>query len=412
MFNAQKLREDFPILKRQINGKPIIYLDSTATSLKPTPVLSKLNDYYTKYTANIFRGIYTLSEEATHEYELVRTKVAKFIHAPSEKEIIFTRNTTESLNLVIYGWLLPRLTPSDSVASTSMEHHSNFVPGQQIAKRVGASWQVLNTKSDGTLDLDNLDKIITRKTKLFTFTAVSNVLGTINPVAEIVKKVRVLNPSCCIVVDAAQAAPHMEIDVQAWGADFIAFSSHKMLGPTGVGVLWGKMERLEEVSPFLYGGEMIKEVRLDETFFNEIPHRFEAGTPAIGEVIGFGAAIDYISNLSLVDVRRHEQEITDYALRKLRDVDGLSIYGPEKAIDRGGVIAFTLESAHAHDIAEILNEDNICIRSGHHCAMPLHTQLKLRATARASFYIYTTKEDVDALIVGLGKVNTLFGRKA
>jgi cysteine desulfurase / selenocysteine lyase len=411
MLDVKKIRTDFPILKRQINGKPLVYLDSTATSLKPNQVINKLNEYYTQYTANIFRGIYTLSEEATREYEHARSLAAQFIHAKTEKEIIFTRNTTESLNLVTYGWLLPRLHSTDSVAATSMDHHSNFVPWQQIAKKCGAKWEVLLTKSDGFLDLPALDKIITKKTKLFAFPAVSNVFGTINPVADIVKKVRALNPNCCIVVDAAQAAPHLAIDVQSWDADFVAFSSHKMLGPTGVGVLWGKMERLEELTPFLYGGEMIKEVRIEETFFNEIPHKFEAGTPAIGEVIGFGAAIEYLNAMGMDSVREHEKMITEYALKKMQSISGITFYGPKAVEHKGGVVAFTMDVAHAHDIAQILNEDNICIRSGHHCAMPLHTQLNIRATARASFYIYTTKEDVDMLCAGLIKVQEMFTKK-
>ena len=388
MIDALKLRKDFPQFNRTIHGKPIVYLDSTATSLKPRQVIDKENEYYTRYTANIFRGIYTTSEEATKEYEDVRIKTAKFIHAPRPEEIIFTRNTTESINLVAYS-----LIHGDEVVASIMEHHSNFVPWQQLGKL--KVWH---------MDED-LDKIITRRTKLLGITAVSNVLGTINPIKQIVAKVKKLNPACLVVVDAAQAVPHMPADVTDWGADFVAFSSHKMLGPTGVGILWGKYELLDAMKPFQYGGEMIKEVRVEKTIFKEVPHKFEAGTPHIAGVIGFGAAIDYLEKLGMDNIRRHEEEIVSYAMGELGKVPGLTMYGPKK---RAGVIAFTLKSAHAHDIAQILDEDNICIRSGNHCAMPLHLSMGIAATARASFYVYTTKSDVDALVAGLNKVNKLF----
>ncbi len=356
--------------------------------MKPRQVIDKENEYYTRYTANIFRGIYTTSEEATKEYEDVRIKTAKFIHAPRPEEIIFTRNTTESINLVAYS-----LIHGDEVVASIMEHHSNFVPWQQLGKL--KVWH---------MDED-LDKIITRRTKLLGITAVSNVLGTINPIKQIVAKVKKLNPACLVVVDAAQAVPHMPVDVADWDADFVAFSSHKMLGPTGVGVLWGKYELLDKMKPFQYGGEMIKEVRVEKTIFKEVPHKFEAGTPHIAGVIGFGAAIDYLEKLGMDNIRRHEEEIVSYAMGELGKVPGLTMYGPKK---RAGVIAFTLKSAHAHDIAQILDEDNICIRSGNHCAMPLHLSMGIAATARASFYVYTTKSDVDALVAGLNKVNKLF----
>jgi len=381
------MQNDFPLLRRKINGKPIVYLDSTATSLKPQAVIDKENEYYTKYTANIFRGIYTTSEEATKEYEDVRGKVAKFINAPKSEEIVFTRNTSESINLVASC-----LRPKEIVASI-MEHHSNFVPWQQIGKL--KVW-------DGKEDLDN---IVTRTTEVFAITAVSNVLGTILPIKEIVRKVKTINPQCLVLVDAAQAAPHMKIDVADWGADFVAFSSHKMLGPTGVGVLWGKYELLSAMKPYQYGGEMITEVRIEKSVFKEVPHKFEAGTPHIAGVIGFGAAIDYLTKIGMDNIRKHEEEIVAYAMKELKKITGLTIYGPEK---RAGIIAFTMKSAHAHDIAQVLNEDNICIRAGNHCAMPLHLSLGIAATARASFYIYTTKADVDALIKGLEKVNKLF----
>ena len=386
---------DFPLLKRNINGKRIVYLDSTATSLKPQAVIDKENEYYTRYSANIFRGIYTISEEATAEYEDVRDNVARFIHAPSKDEIVFTRNTTESINLVAAG-----IETSDEVVASIMEHHSNFVPWQQLTK-----CSVWRLGKDGKLNLNDLEKLITPKTKVLAITAVSNVLGTINPISQICQIVKRINPKCLVVVDAAQAAPHMPIDVRSWGADFVAFSSHKMLGPTGVGVLWGKMELLETLPPYQYGGEMIKEVHVDKTVFAKPPHKFEAGTPHIAGVIGFGAAIDYLEKLGMDNVRAHEVEITAYALKQLKQIGDITIYGPQ---ERGGVIAFTMKGVHAHDIAQILDEDNICIRAGHHCAMPLHEYLKISATARVSFYVYTTKEDVDALIEGLEKVKILF----
>ena len=359
-----------------------------------------MNEYYTKYSANIFRGIYTLSEEATTEYEQVREKVARFIRASSSDEIAFTRNTTDSINLVAAG-IGKTLEKDDEVVVSIAEHHSNFVPWQQRALRKGFTFKVWNGE-------DSLDTIVTRKTKVLAITAVSNVLGLINPISQISQIVKRINPNCLVLVDAAQAAPHIPIDIQKWGADFVAFSSHKMLGPTGVGVLWGKMELLEELKPYQYGGEMIEEVHIDKTIFKKPPHKFEAGTPNIAGVIGLGAAIDYLENLGMAAVRKHEVEITSYALKLLKERKYLTIYGPE---NRGGVIAFTMKGVHAHDIAQILDEDNICIRAGNHCAMPLHEYLKLPATARASFYIYTTKEDIDMLILGLEKVKWIFTAK-
>lgn len=392
MMDAIRIKRDFPQFDRKINGKPIVYLDSTATSLKPWAVINKENEYYTRYTANIFRGIYTTSEEATKEYEEVRTKVAKFIGAARPEEIIFTRNTSESINLVAYC-----LIHGDEVVASIMEHHSNFVPWQQLGKL-----KVWDGESD-------LSKIVTRTTKVFAITAVSNVLGTILPIKQIVRKVKTINPQILVLVDAAQAVPHMEVNVADWGADFVAFSSHKMLGPTGVGVLWGKYELLDRMKPFQYGGEMIQEVRVEKTIFKEVPHKFEAGTPHIAGVIGFGAAVDYLTKLGMDNVRRREEEIVTYAMKELKSVKGLTMYGPTDPKIKGGVIAFTMKSAHAHDVAQILNEDNVCVRSGNHCAMPLHLSMGIAATARASFYVYTTKEDIDALVTGLEKVNKLFG---
>lgn len=392
------VRSDFPQLKRKINGKRLVYLDSSATSLKPRQVISKEAEYYEMYCANVFRGIYRTSEEATEEFENARTKAAAFIGAKESAEVIFTRNASESINLVASS-----MKKTDEVVTTIMEHHSNFVPWQQLA-----DLKILKLGDDGRLDLKDLEKLITRKTKLLAMTAVSNVLGTINPIRFISCIVKRINPACLIIVDAAQAVPHMKINVRDWGADFVAFSSHKMLGPTGVGVLWGKREVLEQLSPYQYGGDMIKEVHIEKTIFADLPHRFEAGTPHIAGVIGLGAAVDYLKELGMNSVRSHEIEITDYALKALATVKGVDVYGPVNAEDRGGVIAFTMKGAHAHDIAQLLDEDNVCIRAGHHCAMPLHEYLKIPATARASFYAYTTKEDVDALIVGLEKIRKIF----
>jgi len=402
------VRNDFPLLTRIIHGKPIIYLDSTATSLKPNQVLLKMDEYYRRYSANIFRGIYDISEEATREYEDVREKTATFINANSSEEIIFTRNTSESLNLILYSLVFPQFLKTDEIMTTIMEHHSNFVPWQQWAAKAGGSMRVWEVLPDGTLDLTKLETLITRKTKLLAITSISNVLGTINPIEEITKRVKKINKNCLVLVDAAQAAPHMAIDVKKWGVDMIAFSSHKMLGPTGVGVLWVKKDVLSGFRPFMYGGEMIREVRVDKTLFKEPPHMFEAGTPDIGGVIGFGAAIDYLTTIGMDEIRNHEVDITTYALRQLQRFDDIKITGPDDPRKRGGVIAFTMGCAHAHDIAQILNEDNVCIRSGNHCAMPLHISLETPATARASFYIYTTKQDIDVFIEGLHKVEKMF----
>jgi len=410
MVNAKTLRKDFPQLGRIINDKRIVYLDSTATSLKPQSVIDKENEYYTRYSANIFRGIYVISEEATAEYEKARQKVASFIGAKDAREVSFTRNASESINLVAYGWGMATLRPGDEVVTTIMEHHSNFVPWQQLAARFGYTFRVWDIDANGELDIKQLDRLITRKTKLLALTAVSNVLGTIVPIKKIVRVVKRLNPDCLVLVDAAQAVPHMKVDVTDWDADFVAFSSHKMLGPTGIGVLWGKYELLDRMNPFLYGGEMINEVHVDKTFFKEPPHKFEAGTPHIAGVIGLGAAVDYLSRLGMDEVRTHEEKIVSYAMKEMGRIAGLTMYGPTDKKIKGGVIAFTLKEAHAHDIAQILDEGNICIRSGNHCAMPLHLSMKLAATARASFYVYTTKEDVDALVQGLDKVRTMFSR--
>lgn len=408
MLDAHKIRNDFPQLKRTIGGKHLVYLDSTATTLKPRAVIAKLNEYYTRYCANIFRGIYKISEEATAEYESARQKIASFINASSAEEIVFTRNTTESINLLTYSWGRVQTEPGDEIATTIMEHHSNFVPWQQLTAENGLTLRIWNIDANGQLNLKDLDKIITRKTKLLAITAMSNVLGTINSIKEIVQGVKQINPKCLVLVDAAQAIPHLPVDIKNWKADFVVFSGHKMLGPTGVGVLWGRKELLDSLSPFMYGGEMITEVHLDKALFKSAPYKFEAGTPDIAGVIGLGAAVDYLQSLGMEKIRRHEEKIVDYALRRLSDLKIATIYGPKDSHLRGGVIAFTLDRIHAHDVAQVLDEDNICIRSGNHCAMPLHLFLGIGATARASFYIYNTTADVDALIKGLERVQFIF----
>ena len=405
MLSPQKIKTDFPILKKQNN---LIYLDSTATSLKPQSVINKENEYYEKYCANIFRGIYKISEIATQEYENVRIKVAEFINAKNAQEIVFVRNATEAINLIMSSWGVDNVCKNDEVVTTIMEHHANFVTWQELCKTKKAKFKIVPITDDGKLDEKKLLNLINHKTKLVAFTHISNVLGTINPVKKLIKAIKTKNPQCLILIDGAQSVPHMPVDVQDLGGDFYVFSSHKMLGPTGVGVLWGKYKLLEQMKPYQFGGDMISAVYEDNSEYKKPPQKFEAGTPHIAGVIGFGAAIDYLKKLGMENIRQHEIEITDYALEQLTKIKGLKIYGPTKAQDRCGVIAFTMTEAHAHDIAQILDSNNICVRSGHHCAMPLHINLNIASTARASFYIYTTKSDIDALVKGLEKVKKIF----
>ncbi|HCS78373.1 TPA: cysteine desulfurase [Patescibacteria group bacterium] len=405
MFNPQRIKADFPIFK---NLPQLIYLDSAASSFKPQLVLDKLNEYYTNYPVNISRGIYKLSEKATQEYEGARKKVAQFINAETSEEIIFTRNTTESINLVMYAWGMPNIKKGDEIVITIMEHHANFVTWQQLCKFTGARLKIAKLRKDYTLDTDDLLSKITPLTKLVAFTHVSNVLGTINPVAALIKQIKARNPHCLILVDGAQAIPHLPVDIAELGCDFYVFSSHKMLGPTGTGVLWGRYELLDQLKPFQYGGEMIQAVYRDRTEFQPPPHKFEAGTPDIAGVIGLGAAVDYLNQLGMQAVRMHEQEMVAYGSEQLAQVKGLHIIGPTDPKIRGGVLTFTIDKIHAHDIAQVLDSNNICIRSGHHCAMPLHIELGLVATARASVHVFTSKSDIDALMAGLMKVKKLF----
>ena len=416
MLNRNLIQKQFPIFQHQSN---LVYLDSTATSLKPKIVIDKIKEYYEEYSANVFRGIYPMSEKATIEFEETRSIVSKFINANKSEEIIFTRNTTESLNLLAYSLGRKIVETDDEIVTTIMEHHSNFVPWQVLASEVGATFKIIDIDDEGYLDLGLekvknqklkvLEQIITKKTKILTLTYVSNVLGTINPVKEIIKEAKKINPEIIVIVDAAQAVPHLKIDVQDLGADFIVFSSHKMLGPTGVGVLWGKEKILEEMYPFMYGGDMIDEVYIDRSTYKNPPHKFEAGTPAIGETIAFKEAINFLDKIGMGNIREHEKKITDFAINRLIDTFGQSIkiYGPKNIEDRGGIISFSFAKFHPHDIAQILADEGICVRAGHHCAMPLHTCLNVPATVRASFYIYNDERDVEKLVEGLKKVKEI-----
>lgn len=400
-----KIRNDFPIFKYHPG---LVYLDSTATALKPQSVIDALIGYYSEYSSNIFRGLYPLSQKATKAYEDTRKLTAKFINARSHDEIIFTRNTTESLNLLAYT-LEQRIEKGDEIITTIAEHHSNFVPWQQLAKKKKASFKVIDITPEGTIDLEALEKTITKKTKILALTYISNVLGTTNPITKIAQIARKINKDIIIVVDAAQAAPHLEIDVQDLNVDFLAFSSHKMLGPTSVGILWGKKEQLETLPPFLFGGEMIEQVEIEQTTFNTVPHKFEAGTPAIGEVIAFKAALEYLQKIGLEKIRKHEYDLTTYAMKKMKETFGNSItfLGPQTEENKTGIIAFTFKQHHPHDIADILGEQGICVRAGHHCAQPLHKHLNQKSSTRISFYLYNDRTDVDKFITGLQKVDEI-----
>lgn len=402
------LKNDFPIFK---NDPDLVYLDSTATSLKPQIVIDKLDEYYQKYSANVLRGIYKISEKATAEYEETRKVVADFIGSQNPAEIIFTRNASESLNLV--AATIGRITvdSEDEIITTLMEHHSNFIPWQQLAKQKNATFKVIGITEEGLLEESNLYRSINSRTKIVAITYVSNALGTINPLEKIIKNIKEINDQVIVVVDAAQAAPHMKIDVKQLHADFVAFSSHKMLGPTGIGILWGTYDLLDKMPPYQFGGEMISQVGIEDSVWSKPPHKFEAGTPHIAGAIALKVAIQYLNKIGMNVVRTHEKEITDYALRTIKEEfkDVITIFGPQDTTIRGGILTFTFGTYHPHDVAQILDESNIAIRAGHHCTMPLHTHLKVPATSRASFYIYNTTSDVDKLIEGLHKVQKVLG---
>ena len=407
MLNINEIRGDFPIFQRETRpGVRVTYLDSTATSQKPLPVIEAMNDFYRRSNANIHRGVHTLAEEATALYEQAREKIAKFINAPSARQIIYTRNTTESINLVAYTWARANLKAGDLVILTEMEHHSNLVPWHMLQAERGIELDFIPVTEDGLLDLDAYRSLLARTPKLVAFTHMSNVLGTINPAREIVRLAR--DAGAVTLVDAAQSVPHFAVDAQALDADFLAFSAHKMCGPTGIGVLYGKAELLEAMPPFLGGGDMIKEVKLRSFRPNSLPYKFEAGTPAIAEAVGFGAAVDYLTKIGMDNIAAHEHEITEYALERLEEIPGVKVFGPS-ADKKGGVASFTLEGVHPHDVAQILDRDGIAVRAGHHCAQPLHEKFGIPATTRTSFYLYNTKDEVDLLVDGIYKVKKLFG---
>ncbi len=407
MLDIEKIRADFPILQQEVYpGKPLIFLDSAASSQRPTAVTGAMDTYYRKYHANVHRGIYKLSEEATFAYEDARERIARFINAPGSEQVIYVRNATEGFNLVAYSWARANLQAGDEILLTEMEHHANLVPWQMLAAEKGVILRFLPFFADnGMLDLAQLPQLLNEKTKLFSFTAVSNVLGTVNPVRELVDAAHAVG--ALAMVDAAQAVPHMPVDVQAWDCDFMAFSGHKMCGPTGIGILYGRREILEAMPPFMGGGDMILRVRLDGSTWNELPWKFEAGTPAIAEAIGLGAAVDYLDAVGMEAIHAHEQYVTGYALEALSEVPGLNILGPSTA-QKGGVASFTLAGTHPHDVAEILDKQGIAVRAGHHCAMPLHHKCDINATTRASFYLYTTTAEVDQLVESLHHVRRVF----
>ena len=401
-------KNDFPVFA---NNPGLVYLDSAATSLKPQPVVDKIAEYYVQYPANIHRGIYRLSEKATEEYEKSRITVMKFVNAGRFEEIIFTRNTTESINLIAYSLGRQIVGPDDEIVTTVMEHHSNFVPWQVLADETGAIFKVVDINDDGCLDVNtsNLAGIITKRTKILALAYVSNVLGTINPVKEIIRAAKKINPEIITVVDAAQAVPHIPVDVRDLGCDFLAFSGHKVLGPTGIGVLYGKFNLLNNMFPFNFGGGMIKEVTIEKTEFPPPPARFEAGTPAIAEAIGLGEAVKYLQAIGIKNVSQYENELTSVAVKHLTATfgDNIRILGPKDVSDRVAVIAFTFKNYHPHDIAQILDEDGICIRAGHHCAMPVHQRYGLTASARMSLYLYNDYKDIEKVITGLKKVEKI-----
>lgn len=408
-IDVEKIREDFPILQRRLKGgHKLIYLDNAATTQKPRAVIDSISNYYMNYNSNIHRAVHQLAEEATFAYEEVRRRVAKLINAKSADEIIFTRNATESINLVAKCWARHHLIKANRVLITEIEHHSNIVPWQLVTGEVGASLDYLNIGEEGRIDIEDFSqKVNDPDLKLVSISQMSNVLGTILPVKKMTKLAHEKNVP--MMIDAAQSVPHMKVDVQDLDCDFMAFSAHKMLGPTGVGILFAKREILEEMPPFIGGGDMIKEVHKQKTSFNDLPYKFEAGTPNIADVIGFGAAIDYLNTLGFESIREHEMQITKYALERMNELQGITIYGPKVMKDRGAVISFNLGDIHPHDLATILNDFGIAMRSGHHCAQVLMEKLDVSATSRISFYVYNSKDEVNILIDALQSARRLFG---
>jgi cysteine desulfurase / selenocysteine lyase len=406
-LDVERLRADFAVFDELVNGKPVAYLDSASSTQKPRQVLDAMREFYEHSYANVHRGVYTLAERATEGYEGAREKVRAYINAPSNREVIFTRSATEALNLIAYSWGLENLGEGDVVVITELEHHANFVPWQFIAKKTGAQFAHIPIDDAGELQLDALDEIATRgNVKVVANNLVSNTLGTINPVEKLAAWAH--EHGAIMVVDAAQAAPHRHIDVQALGCDFLAFSSHKVCGPSGAGALWGRRELLDAMQPFNFGGEMIRSVSLERTSWNELPYKFEAGTPAIAEAYGFGVALDYVSEVGLEAIEAHERELVVHAMEELAEIPGVRIFGPPAA-RRTGIVSFEVASVHPHDVAQILNWEGVAVRAGHHCTQPLMTRLGVAATTRASFYLYSTHEEIDRLVAGLLKVKETFG---
>jgi len=401
-----KLREDFPILKIKVRGKRFVYLDSAATTQKPVQVIEAINNYYKNFNSNVHRGVYFISEEATRLYEEARMKVSRFINAESPRTIVFTRNATEAINLVAYSWGRKNIKEGDEIILTEMEHHSNLVPWQILAKEKNAKLKFIPVKEDGTLQLEKLQELFTPKSKILAITHVSNVLGTINPIKEIVEFTH--KNGTLVLVDGAQSVPHIPVDVKDLGCDFLAFSGHKMLGPMGIGVLYGKEKILEEMEPFLGGGEMISQVWLERATWNEIPWKFEAGTPNVEGAIGLGSAIDYLKKIGMENIEKRERELTAYAMERLKEIDGIRIYGPKNPELKSGVISFNLENIHPHDVGTILDQEGIAVRVGSHCAQPLMAKFGVSSMVRASFYIYNIEEEIDIMISALKKVKEIF----
>ena len=408
MIDVAKIREDFPILSKTVYGKPLVYLDNAATSQKPRQVIQALVDYYEGYNSNVHRGVHALSMEATQRYEEARQKIADFIGAGSSEAVIFVRNTTEAINLVAGTWAVANLKAGDEILTTEMEHHSNLVPWQKLAKDKGVVLRFVPVTDQGTLDISNLDSLLNERTRLVTFNHMSNVLGTINPVDELTRAARA--KGALVLLDGAQSVPHMPVDVQELDCDFMAFSGHKMMGPTGIGVLYVKPNIMDQMEPFLRGGEMVKQVWLEDATWNDLPMKFEAGTPNIADTIALGAAVDYLQALDMAQVRQHETQITAYALEAFRELkEDLEMYGPEDLNIRGGIVSFHAHDVHPHDLGTMLDMEGIAIRAGHHCAMPLvRDRLGKAATARASFYVYNTEGEVDQLVAALKQALRFF----
>ncbi|MDF2787717.1 MAG: cysteine desulfurase [Neobacillus sp.] len=405
-MNVLDIRRQFPILDQEVNGKPLVYLDSSATSQKPIQVIETVEKYYKEINSNVHRGVHTLGTRATDAYEGAREKVRKFINAKSTQEVIFTRGTTTSLNTVAASYAAANLNAGDEIVITYMEHHSNIIPWQQVAKRTGAVLKYIPLQEDGTISLEDVQATVTANTRVVSVMQVSNVLGVINPVKEIAKIAH--ENGAIMVVDGAQSAPHMKIDVQDLDCDFLAFSGHKMCAPTGIGVLYGKKHLLEKMEPIEFGGEMIDFVHLQESTWKELPWKFEAGTPIIAGAIGLGAAIDFLNEIGLDNIAEHEHKLAAYALEKMSSVPGMTIYGPLESAKRAGLVTFNISDVHPHDVATVLDAEGIAVRAGHHCAQPLMKWLKASATARASFYLYNTEDDIDKLVEGLVKTKEYF----